>query len=204
MDYSVVMVNGRTVGTAFVGDGLDSNQLALPATTGPATLDVLVYNLGRISVIVSQDTQHLARKGLLGGATLDGVDLTDWQMYSLPYEKVDNFKASDATPTGPMFYRGTFTVAQPGGTFLDLRNWGMGAVWVNGHNLGRYWDRGGLRSLFLPGEWLKRGRNQIIVLDLLGAPRAAEVSGGTKIIETTPVPFAVRLDRANLTAPAAQ
>jgi beta-galactosidase len=198
-DYTVVMVNGKTVGTAFVGDGLDSNKIELPVTDGPATLDVLVYNLGRISVIVSDRTQHLARKGLLGGASLDGADLSGWQMYSLPYDKV-NFKASVAPPAGPAFYRGTFNLDTLGGTFLDLRNWSMGAVWVNGHNLGRFWDRGGLRSLFLPRQWLKRGRNEIVVLELHDAPKVATVSGGTHIVEEPPVPFPVRLDRPDLTA----
>jgi beta-galactosidase len=200
MDYTVVMVNGKTVGTSFVGDGLDSNKIELPQTAGPATLDLLVYSLGRISVIVDAETSHLARKGLLDGASLDGADLSGWQIYSLPYASVDNFKASDAPHTGPTFYRGTFTVDQLGGTFLDMRNWSMGAVWVNGHNLGRYWDHGGLRSLFVPSHWLKRGRNEIVILELHAAPKLAEVSGGTKIIEEKAVPFAVKLDRADLKA----
>ena len=199
-DYTVVMVNGKTVGTSFVGDGLDSNKIELPPTDAPATLDLLVYNLGRISVVVSVKSQHLARKGLIGGATLDGADLTGWQIFSLPFNNVNNFKASAAPHTGPTFYRGTFNVDKLGGTFLDLRNWSMGVVWVNGHNLGRFWDHGSLRSLFLPGQWLKRGRNEIVILELHDAPKLAEVSGGTKIIETPAVPFAVRLDRANLTA----
>jgi beta-galactosidase len=198
-DYTVVMVNGKTIGTSFVGDGLDSNKIDLAETSGPATLDLLVYNLGRISVVVDAQTQHLARKGLIGGASLDGADLSDWQIYSLPYNDVKNFKASDVPHTGPTFYRGTFTLDKLGGTFLDMRNWSMGAVWVNGHNLGRFWDHGGLRSLFLPRQWLKRGQNEIIVLELHDAPKVVEVSGGTRIIEEPAVPFAVRLDRADLT-----
>ena len=100
-DYTVVMVNGKTVGTSFVGDGLDSNKIELPQTAGPATLDLLVYNLGRISVVVSAETAHLARKGLIGGATLDGKDLSGWQIYSLPYHNVNNFKASAAAHDRP-------------------------------------------------------------------------------------------------------
>jgi beta-galactosidase len=152
---------------------------------------------------VSAESQHLARKGLIDGATLDGADLSDWQIYSLPYNNVGNFKACDVTPSGPTFYRGTFTLDKLGGTFLDMRNWSMGVVWVNGHNLGRFWDHGGLRSLFLPRQWLKQGRNEIVVLELHNAPKVAEVSGGTKIIEEPTVPFAVRLDQADLTAPVA-
>lgn len=194
-DYAVVMVNGKTVGKAFRGYGPASSKIQLNES-GPVTLDLLVYNLGRISVIVSSRSQSRASRGLIGGAFLDGKELADWEMFSLPLEKIDNFKASAAPHTGPTFYRGTFTVDKPGGTFLDMRNWGFGAVWVNGHNLGRYWDRGALRSLFLPAPFLKQGENEIVILELHDAPKTPEVSGGTKIVETPAVPFAVRLDRA--------
>ena len=52
----------------------------------------------------------------------------------------------------------------------------MGVVWVNGHNLGRYWDRGGLRSLVVPSHWLNQGQNDIVVLELHDAPKAAEIN----------------------------
>ncbi len=193
MDYAVVMVNGRTVGKAFRGDGPESNKIELNEP-GPVTLDLLVYNLGRISVVVSERTQNLARKGLLGGAFLDGQELEEWQTYCLPLEDV-HVQASDAPHVGPMFYRGTFEVEQPGGTFLDMRNWSLGVVWVNGHNLGRFWDRGGLRSLYLPGHWLKAGPNEIVALELHDAPQTPVISGSTTIIEERPAAFRVRLDR---------
>ena len=197
MDYAIVMVNGRTVGRAFRGYSPDSAKIALDAT-GPATLDVLVYNLGRISVIVSARSQDRARKGLIGGATLDGQPLHDWEMFSLPLDRVAGLKPATApvAHTGPTFYRGTFTVDQPAGTFLDLRNWSFGVVWVNGHNLGRYWDHGALRSLFVPAQFQKPGQNEIVVLELHDAPMIAEIASATQIITETAVPFAVRLDRA--------
>ena len=195
MDYAVVLVNGKDMGRAFRGYGPDSAKIAL-GESGPATLDILVYNLGRISVPVSGKTQWIAHKGLIGGATLDGQALTGWKNYSLPLDRIEGFQASAEVPAGPAVYRGTFTVERPGGTFLDLRNWSMGAVWVNGHNLGRFWDVGGLRTLWVPGQWLKPGANEIFILELHGAPKAAEVSGGTRILETPPMPFPVRLDSA--------
>jgi len=199
MDYTTVMVNGRTVGQAFRGYGPASSSVELNES-GPATLDLLVYNLGRISVPVSARTQSLAHKGLIGGASLDGHDLEGWENYSLPFDSVDHFKPSRLPAAGPTFYRGTFTLGRLGSSFLDMRKWSMGVVWVNGHNLGRFWDRGGLRSLFVPRAWLKSGRNEIIALELQGPPQVAEISGGTKIIEEPAVPFAVKLDEADVAA----
>ena len=57
---------------------------------------------------------------------------------------------------------------KPGDTFLDLRPWGKGCVWVNGHNLGRYWNIGPQQTMYVPRPWLKPGRNEILILDLLG------------------------------------
>ncbi len=204
-DYTLVLVNGRTVAKAFAGYGLDTNKVTLDET-GPVTLDLLVYNLGRISVITAARSQERARKGLVGGATLDGKELADWEMYSLPFESVQasELKAGKATGPAPAFYRGEFELADLGGTFLDLRAWSFGVVWVNGHNLGRFWDRGAVRSLFVPRHWLKKGRNEIVVLELQDAPKTPVVSGGTQIIEEPAVPFAVRLDRAVLQPPGQQ
>lgn len=201
-DYTIAMVNGRTIGKAFAGYGPDSAKISVDEA-GPVTLDLLVYNLGRISVVTSAKSQDRARKGLVGGATLDGTALHDWEIFSLPCASVTSPRASSAPHTGPTFYHGTFDVTQAGGTFLDLSKWSFGAVWVNGHNLGRFWDRGALRSLFVPGHWLKPGRNEIVVLELHDAPQAPEISGVDHIVETPAVEFPVRLDRAVLAAPAA-
>jgi beta-galactosidase len=69
--------------------------------------------------------------------------------------------------TGPTFYRGTFTLDKTGDTFLDLRDWGKGTIWVNGHQLGRFWNIGPQQTLYVPGPWLRRGTNEIIVFDVL-------------------------------------
>ena len=68
----------------------------------------------------------------------------------------------------PAFYRGNFTLNETGDTFLDMRGWGKGYVWINGQNLGRFWRIGPQQTLFLPAPWLKRGRNEIVILDLNG------------------------------------
>ncbi|MBN1972916.1 MAG: beta-galactosidase [Sedimentisphaerales bacterium] len=194
-DYTITIVNGKTVGKSFLGLGVDSNKITLNET-GPVTLDLLVHNLGRISVITSANSQNRAIKGLVDGAYLDGNELTDWQIYSLPMPKVDGFKASAAPHTGPTFYHAAFNIDKPVSTFLDMRNFSFGVVWVNGYNLGRFWDRGGTRSLFLSGHFLKSGTNDIIVLELHDPPKTPEIAGTVDMISTEPVPFAIRLDNA--------
>ena len=77
---------------------------------------------------------------------------------------------------GPAFYRGTFELSATGDTFLDMRGWGKGTVWVNGHQLGRFWDIGPQQTLYLPGPWLKRGTNEVVLFDLL--PPATRVISG--------------------------
>jgi beta-galactosidase len=197
------MVNGKAVGESFVGLAAGNNRINLNES-GPTTLDILVHNLGRVSVITSANSQWRARKGLIAGALLDGKELTDggdWQMYSLPMNPPTVTPGKTAAHTGPSFYTSTFNIDKPASTFLNLGNFGMGVVWVNGHNLGRFWDRGGARSLFLSEHFLKPGANQITVLELHDAPKAAEIPSTTKMVETPPVPFPVRLDNNALQVP---
>ena len=66
-------------------------------------------------------------------------------------------------PDGPAFYRGQFTLSQTADTFLDTRGWGKGAVWINGHALGRFWNLGPQQTLYVPAPWLLKGKNEIIV-----------------------------------------
>ncbi|HTB64416.1 MAG TPA: beta-galactosidase [Opitutales bacterium] len=194
-DYGIVMVNGKTVGEAYAGLGANTSNITLNQD-GPATLDILVYNLGRVSVITNAASQGRARKGLLGGASLDGQDLVGWDMYSLPYESgPEKFQPSVTTQAGPAFYHATFTVDKLGGTFLDMSNWSFGVVWVNGHNLGRFWDRGSQRGLFVPQSWLKSGANEIVVLELHDTPKTPEITGRTSL-ENAPInAFPVDLTR---------
>jgi len=66
-----------------------------------------------------------------------------------------------------------------------MRGWGKGSVWINGHNLGRYWRIGPQQSLFVPAAWLKKGTNEIIVLDLEPG-RNRTVQGIKELVFETP------------------
>ena len=78
--------------------------------------------------------------------------------------------AGDPVRLPPAFFRAHFTLAATGDTFLDTRNLGKGAIWINGHNLGRFWNVGPQDTLYVPGPWLRKGSNEIIVFDMLPNP----------------------------------
>ena len=58
-----------------------------------------------------------------------------------------------------------------------MSNWGKGIVFVNGNNLGRYWKVGPQQTLYLPGCWLKKGKNEIQIFEQLNDNIKPEVSG---------------------------
>jgi beta-galactosidase len=175
-DYAVVTLGGHVVGTLDRRLGQDSLALEVPADGG--TLDVLVENTGRVNF-----GRELVRdwKGLTGAVTFAGRVVSGWEMYPVPLEPLGGLHPAPAglrergapaggTPAGgaagPTIFRGSFSVHDVGDTWLDLRGWGKGVVWVNGHDLGRFWNIGPQRTLYLPGPWLRRGRNEVVVLDL--------------------------------------
>jgi len=100
-------------------------------------------------------------------------------------------KCPEVLPEGIGYYRGYFDLKKVGDTFLNLENWGKGQVYVNGYAVGRHWYIGPQQTLYVPGCWLKKGKNEVIVLDVMG-PR------GEKTIEGLQKPI---IDKLNLDRP---
>lgn len=181
-DYAVIFQGARRLGSLDRRLG----QSTLSVTfTGSDPLDILVANLGRINFGRAMVDD---RKGITQSVVFQGQPLDTWQIYPLPLDDVSQFPFSRgiATPA-PALFRGHFTLASPGDTFLDMRGRGMGAVWVNGRHLGRYWSIGPQQTLFVPGPWLRAGPNEVIVLDLEDRP-ARSLAGLTEPVYETPKP----------------
>ena len=136
-----------------------------PARTKMPTLDVLVEGMGRINF--AHDL--IDRKGITDRVTLNGMTLMRWEMYALPLTDgwIAKLPSTELERPHGSFFRGSFDLAAPADTYFDLSGYGKGLVWVNGHNLGRFWDIGPQRRLYCPAPWLKQGKNEILVLDLL-------------------------------------
>jgi beta-galactosidase len=177
-DYAIVMVNGKKAGTLDRRLNQDSLTLTLPA--GKVTLEILVENLGRINFgkYLLQNKKGITEKVLFGG-----VELHHWKMYSLPFNNLSKIKFNNAAVNtqSPVIRKGVFSLNSVGDTYLNLSNWGKGVVWVNGHNLGRYWNIGPQQTVYLPAEWLKKGNNEIVILELL-KPGQNQLSGISKPI----------------------
>ncbi len=178
-DYAQVSVAGVPAGTLDRRN--HETALAIAAKKG-AAIDVLVDTMGHINY---GDQIGLDQKGLIGEVRLGEATLTGWDHYSLALEDLSGLKFGKVHIDGPAFYRSTFEVSEAGYTFLDMRGWGKGYVWVNGHNLGRHWSVGPQHALFVPAPWLKIGTNEVIVLELHeGAERT--LAGGKNQIWDRP------------------
>jgi beta-galactosidase len=196
-DFGFVFLNGERVG---VMDRRNGNfNVRLPERKKSATLDILVEAMGRVNF--GQEVHD--RKGIHAPVKLEGKDLTGWQIFNLPLDepmlarlkfqsragvsparvgeadaslprlKTGSLGRRDACPT---FWRATVNIAKPGDTFLDLRSWGKGVVWVNGHCLGRFWNIGPTQTAYVPGCWLRTGKNEIVIFDLIG-PEKPVIAG---------------------------
>ena len=164
-DYGQVFVDHKFAGA--LDRRLGQNSLPIRGTRSDVAIDILVENAGRINFGKMLRTE---RKGITESVALDGREIYGWEMYTLPMNDPRSGHFDRRASNGPAFYRGTFQLSETGDTFLDTRALGKGAAWINGHPLGRFWSIGPQQTLYVPGPWLRKGENEIIVFDLEGRP----------------------------------
>ena len=195
-DFGFVFLDGQSVG---VMDRRNNNfRVDLPERKKSATLDILVEPVGRVNF----GTEVHDRKGIHAPVKLGGAELKGWKIHRLPLDarmlvhlkyraagapstssarSKDEYRRAERVLGAPAFWRATVNLEKPGDTFLDLRSWGKGVVWVNGHCLGRFWNIGPTQTAYAPGCWLHAGKNEIVILDLL-APEKPVIAGLTQPI----------------------
>jgi beta-galactosidase len=115
------------------------------------------------------------RQGITEKVTFDNSELNHWQMYRFPFSNTAGFifGANKVRNDEPALYSGTFYLHKTGDTFLDLHGYGKGFVFLNGHNLGKYWFIGPQQTLYIPACWLNKGANHIVVFDELKSDHRA-------------------------------
>lgn len=163
-DYATVFLNGKYVGK--IDRRLGERTIDLPKSdVQNPVLEILVEGMGRINFADAL----IDRKGITDRVVLNGMTLMNWEVYGLPMTEkfVQELSASsnNAAKQG-QFFKATFNLDKTGDTYIDMSGYKKGIVWVNGHNLGRYWEIGPQKNLYCPAPWLKKGANEIVVFDL--------------------------------------
>jgi beta-galactosidase len=175
-DWATVFINGKVIGKLDRRRG--ESTVEIPALKSKSRLDIFVEGMGR----VNYGEAILDRKGITDKVLLsDGkteTELKNWTIYNLPvdYKFQTKAKFTSKPATGPAWYKASFHLNETGYTYLNMSSWGKGMVWVNGYNLGRFWKIGPTQTLCVPGCYLKKGVNEIIVLDI-DNPRATSIEG---------------------------
>lgn len=177
-DFGIVFINGKKIGVLDRRLKQDSLSVTLPK--GKVRLEIVVENSGRINF-----GPYLLKnkKGITESVSFSGQVIKAWKMYGLPFNNLKSisFKPARSATDAPVVRKGNFQLSKVGDTYLDMRGWGKGTVWVNGHNLGRYWNVGPQQTIYVPVEWLKKGNNEIAVLELL-KPAQTRIHGIEKPI----------------------
>ncbi|MDH6311366.1 beta-galactosidase [Parabacteroides sp. PFB2-10] len=177
-DWTQVFLDGEKIATLsrMKGEGM----VNLPAVKEGAVLDILVEPMGRMNFGKGiYDWKGITEKvELVNGK--ETTELTNWLVYNFPVDlsfvQGKNYQSGGIAKDMPAYYKGTFTLDKVGDTFIDMRNWSKGMVWINGYAIGRYWEIGPQQTLYMPGCWLKKGENEIIIFDL-ASPTKATVAG---------------------------
>ena len=174
-DYALVFLNGQFIDTVFRDGGKWTVELPKTSVKDPV-LEILVEGMGHINF-----AQYMIdRKGITDRVTLNGMTLMNWDIFSLPmddaYIRGIGLKKGDAAGAAApaakgssrpgIFFSGEFELKEAADTYLDMSHYKKGVVWVNGHNLGRYWYVGPQQRLYCPASWLLKGTNKVIVFDL--------------------------------------
>jgi beta-galactosidase len=167
-DYALVFLNGKFIDTVYRNGGKWEVDIPKSDADTPE-LQILVEGMGHINFAQFM----IDRKGITDRVTLNGMTLMNWQTTLLPLDedfmrrqKPDvGMKVDETRPC--KFFQGSFELTEVGDTYFDVSGYSKGVVYVNGHNLGRYWNIGPQKRLYCPASFLKKGRNEVVLFDLL-------------------------------------
>jgi beta-galactosidase len=177
-DFALIFINGKKIAT--IDRRKNETSCVLPNTKDGDVLDILVEAMGRINYGPGMhDRKGITDKVLIKNTNGDYRELVNWQVY--PIELGNNtapeyLKFEIGNTNMPSYHKGSFSIDNIGDTFLDVSSWGKGLVWINGHCLGRFWNIGPTQTMYVPAPWLKKGINEIIILDYIG-PTKNTLSG---------------------------
>ena len=184
-DFAQVFIDDKYIGK--IDRVRNENSLQLPAVKKGQELKIFVEAMGRINFGRAIKDYKGITNSVTVSAEVEGHELIwnlkRWTILTIPDDYQTARKALNADPapitSGRGYYRGFFNLKKTGDTFLNMEQFGKGQVYVNGHAVGRFWSIGPQQTLYVPGCWLKKGKNEVIVLDVVG-PKIPTIMGQTK------------------------
>lgn len=164
-DRANIFVDQKPVTTLYDLELLKEKELDVTFERG-ADFDILMENMGRVNFGPRMEHQ---RKGIGQCVQINGHMHNRWRQYTLPLDNIEKVDFSKEYKEGlPGFYRFTVDIDETADTFLNFEGWGKGCVFVNGFNIGRFWEIGPQKRLYIPAPLLKKGENEIIVFETEG------------------------------------
>ncbi len=166
-DRAQIFLNGQRIATLYDRELLDAHTFETPISVPQgSTLDILVENLGRTNYSYKLEKQ---RKGIDHAVVINNHLRYGWDMYTVDEETMRAFKPDAAMESGvPSASRYVFDVDEKADTFLELPGFGKGVVFLNGFTLGRFWDIGPQKRLYIPAPLLKEGENDLLIIETEG------------------------------------
>ena len=170
-DRAVIYLDGEHILTLYDHD-LENAYIfeePVPVRAG-ASLDILVENLGRVNYSYKLEMQ---RKGIDGAVVINNHLHYGWEMYCIDESAMGKLNACGGCEGVSGVYDYEFDADAPADTFLELPGWGKGTVLLNGFTLGRFWEIGPQKRLYIPAPLLRQGKNALRIIETEG--RCGEV-----------------------------
>lgn len=177
-DRALVFFNGEYKG---VIDRNNNQEIILNSNEKESILEILVENMGRINY----GPMMRDEKGITQGVRIGNQFLFNWEIFSLPLDNIEKVEFKEGyleSENAPTFYKGEFIVDEIGDTYLDFEGWGKGVVYINGFNLGRYWEVGPQKRLYVPSPILKKGVNEVVVFELHRSRESMKLKNTAKLV----------------------
>ena len=181
-DRAMVYVDGEYLAT--VQRDMPHPDIVFTVKEEGAELTVLVENQGRVNYGYNiydrkgiLDHMHFEIENPDGSMLYNYANIMKFTTDCLPLNNIEKLNFDNSFKENmPVFYKGKFDAQKGVDTFIDTVNLHKGVIWINGVNLGRFWDIGPQRTLYLPGEILKDKDNEIIVLEHYAQKKQLEIN----------------------------
>ncbi len=167
-DRAKIYLDGKHLVTLYDRELLSEYEFKTPVAFTPgAVLEILVENMGRVNYSYKLEKQ---RKGIEHGVVINHHLHTGWEMVALDEEALRSLAptADVACEGAPAVHTYAFDVDSPADTFIALPGFGKCTVFINGFTLGRYWEIGPQKRLYLPAPLLREGKNELLIVETEG------------------------------------